>query len=215
MAEPRSTHGPSTAARTLRLFGMNLLILGGAMVLLWLGYRLLHHPRVSSPPVAVPADLVAGDAPGPLGSGPYRLTLHGARWIAQDSLPPDLRLSFRARPGPTVDYLVLDVSVRDAGERPAPLTYDGAAQDVRLLLSSTDPVSFYTEPLSPQEARIVAREEALANGTLAPGAARRGVLVYAVERFRRRWSLWFLPPPPDVAPEEGPQQPAIAMRFAP
>jgi len=195
---------------------LNVLILGGAMVLLWVGYRVLHHPQVTAPPVAVPSDLVAGQAPGPLTSGDLTVTLHGARWIAQDSLPPDLHLTFRARPGPTVDYLVLDVTVRNGGSSPAGLSYLGAGQDVRMLLISNDPVSFYAAPLTPHEAELITHGTALASAALAPGAARRGVLVYAVERFRKAWALLLVPHlPAGVAAEQGLQQPAIEMRFTP
>ncbi|MEJ2667767.1 MAG: hypothetical protein P8Z81_11825 [Deinococcales bacterium] len=216
MARPERTVSPSPARRTLRLFALNLLILGGAMVLLWVGYRVLHHPRVAVPPVAMPAGVVTGRAPGPLVSGDYGLTLHGARWIAQSSLPPGLHLTFRARPGPLVDYLVLDVSVRNQGTRPLPLSYLGAGQDVRLLLVSLDPVSYYREPLSPPEAELITHETPLASGTLAPRAERRGVLVYAVERFRKRFEL-VATPETGAGAAAGPalQQPAIEMHFTP
>lgn len=216
MARTRRDRPPSSGTRTLKLFGLNLLILGGGMLLLWVGYRVLHHPQVTAPPVAVPADLRVGTAPGPLTSGDYGLTLDGARWIAQSSLPPGLHLSFRARPGPTVDYLVLDVTVRNLGGRPIALSYVGSEQDVRLLLTSTDPVSFYAEPVPPQEAKLITRDPVFGSGPLAAGAERRGALVYAVERFRKRWALLMVPEPPDApAAGPGPQQPALEMRLTP
>lgn len=216
MARTRRDRPPSAGARTLRLFGLNLLILGGGMVLLWAGYRVLHHPQVTAPPVAVPSDLQVGAAPGPLTSGGYKLTLDGVHWIAQSSLPSGLHLSFRARPGPTVDYLVLAVTVRNLGDRPAALTYVGSEQDVRLLLTSTDPVSFYAEPVPPEEAALITHDPVFASGTLAAGAERRGALVYAVERFRKRLALLMVPQAPGNVPAgQAPQQPAIEMRFTP
>ncbi len=204
----------SAASRTLRLFALNLLVLGGGLFLLWLGHRVLHHPQATEPPVATPAGLVGGDAPGPLTSGAYRVSLDGSRWISQASLPPGLQLSFRARPNGLVDYLVLRLTVRDLGERPLPLSYIGASQDVRLLLVSTDPVSFYTTPLTPAEARTISGDAPLANGPVPAGGERQGVVVYAIERTRKGLSLLALA---TAAPSGAPaaEQPALRMSFVP
>lgn len=215
MARPPRQRPASAAGRFLRFFATNLLILGGGMTLLWLGYRVLHHPQVTAPPVAVPAGLSVGTAPAAVASGDYRVALDGARWVSQDSLPADLHLTFRARPGPTVDYLVLEVTVQNTGQRPLPFRYEGEGADVRVLLASTDPVSFATAPLSPEEARLIAGGAPLAAGPVPPGAALRGELVFAVERFRKRWSLLVLPESANAPPGAAPQTPAIELRFRP
>lgn len=195
---------------------LNLAIFGGAMVLLWAGYRVLHHPRGTAPPVPTPSDLTSGDAPGPLASGAYRLTLGPARWVKQSSLPTGIHLTFRARPIVLVDYVVVHVTVANGGSRRLPFSFEGAGQDVRLLLASTDPESAFTEPLTPHEAALVSGDAALASGPLAPGESRSGVVAYALEPFHKGLELLLVPDyPPGVTPESGRQTPAIEMRFTP
>jgi len=210
--QPRRT----PAERTARLFLLNVLVFGGAMLLLWGGSKLLHHPRDAGATVPMPAVMTVGEAPTVLASGDYRLGLERARWVRQDSLPKDLRLSFRARPNVLVDYLVVRVTVVDRGAGPLPLGYYGAEQDVRFVLSSSDPTSAYAEPVPPADAAAISGERPLASGALAPGERRSGVLVYALEPFRKGLALLLIP---DYAagapPDRGPTQPAIELRFAP
>lgn len=215
MAEPRYRPPRSPAARALRVAGMNAAIFVGALLLVWLGYKLLHRPHDAGPGVPTPRAMTVGDAPGPLVSGDYRLRLDGVRWVDQDSLPAGLQLSFRARPSAVVDYLVLEVSVTNMGGAEAPLTFADAGQNVRLLVVSNDPQSVYVEPIDPREASLISGAAAFQSGPLSAGATRRGVLVYPIERFRKGLKLVFVPAyPPATAPRDGPQQPAIAMRFS-
>ncbi len=207
---------PSPGRRTARLFLLNVVVFGGAMVLLWGGSKLLHHPRGAAANVPMPAVMVVGRAPGPLDSGDYRLRLEGARWVRQDSLPKDLRLSFRARPNVLVDYLVVRVTAVDRGAGALPLGYYGAEQDVRFVLGSNDPDSSYAEPVPPSDAATISGEAPLSSGALAPGERRSGVLVYALEPFRKGLALLLIPAyAAGVSPDRGPTQPALELRFAP
>ena len=207
---------PSPARRTARLFLLNLLVFGGAMLLLWGGSKLLHHPRGAAANVPMPAGMVVGRAPGPLDSGDYRLWLQGARWVRQDSLPGNVRLSFRARPNMLVDYLVVHVTVGDRGGATLPLSYQGAEQDVRFVLGSNDPDSRYVEPVPPADAATISGDAPLASGALAPGERRSGVLVYAIEPFRKGFALLLIPRyAAGGSPDAGPIEPALEMRFAP
>lgn len=216
MARPAPTSRPSPGRRTARLFLLNLLIFGGAMVLLWGGSKLLHRPQGPSATVPMPADMVAGQAPAALDSGAYRLRVESARWVRQSSLPEGLRLSYRTRPNVLVDYLVVRVSVEDRGQKALPLTYLGSEQDVRFVLGSNDPSTSYTEPVPPADAATISGDAPLASGALAAGERRTGVLVYAVEPFRKGFELLLIPHyRSGVSPEGGPTQPALALRFAP
>ncbi len=214
-ARPNTTR-LSTARRAARLALMNAGLFGGALLLVWLGSVVLHRPTGTEPRVGAPAGMVRGAAPGPLASGDYRVLLSDANWIPQSQVPADAVLSFRARPDALVDYLVLGVTVANTGPGPLALTYLGAGQDVRLLLTSSDPEPFARDPLSPAEAVQVAGRPGLANGPLAAGERRSGVLVYAVERTRRAFALWAVPAyAPGQTPDQGPQTPAVELRFRP
>jgi len=212
---------PSPGQRTARLFLLSFLILGGAMLLLWGGSKLLHHPRGAGATVPMPAAMVVGQAlvgrtPAALDSGAYRLRLEGARWVRQNSLPEGLRLSYRTRPNMLVDYLVVRVTVEDRGGSALPLSYRGVGQDVRFVLGSNDPTSSYTEPVPPSDAAAISGDAPLASSALTPGERRTGVLVYAVEPFRKGFELLLIPQyRPGVSPDGGPTQPALALRFAP
>ncbi|MEJ2358939.1 MAG: hypothetical protein P8Y13_12810 [Deinococcales bacterium] len=194
---------------------MNVLIFGGAMLLFWSGSKLLHHPRTVGATVPKPADMTVGQAPAALDSGDYRLQIDGARWVKQDALPSGVRLTYRARPNVLVDYVVVRVTVADRGASKLPLSYEGAVQDVRFLLASRDPESFYTEPVPPSDARLISGAAPLKSGALAAGEQRGGVLVYAVEPFRKAFSLLLIPVYGDTPPEQGPQHPAVELHFAP
>jgi len=199
----------------VRLAAMNAAIFVGALLLAWLGYKLLHRPYDAGPGVPTPGKMSVGEAPGPLVSGDYRLRLDGVRWVDQDSLPKDLQLSFRARPSAVVDYLVLDVSVTDLGRAEVPLTFTDAGQNVRLLVVSSDPESVYIDPLDPREASRISGVAPFTAGPLAAGATRRGALVYPVERYRKGLRLLFVPAyAPAASPRDGPQEPAIEMHFS-
>ncbi len=215
--EPRGARpAPGPGQRLLRVAGMNVLIVVGALALLYGGSKLLHRPTGTEPRVAMPARMTRGPSPGPLDAGAYRLTLSDARWIPQADVPADAPLSFRARPSALVDYLVLDVRMSDIGSAPAALSYTGAGQDVRLLLASADPEAFVREPLSPAEARAITGQEPLPSGTMAAGEHRAGVLVYAVERYRADFRLLAVPQyAPGTVPQAGPAEPALEMRFRP
>lgn len=207
---------PSSRARLLRVVGLNVLILGGALLLTWLGAVLLHRPTGTTPRVPMPAAMVRGTSPGPLDAGPYRLTLSGAFWVRQAQVPADAPLTYRARPGASVDYLVLEVYWSNTGTDPLPFTYLGSGQDVRLLLASADPEAFVREPLLPAEARAISGREPLASGPLAPGEHRNGVLVYAVEPFRSDFRVLAVPTyAAGQMPADGPTEPALEMRFRP
>jgi hypothetical protein len=209
---------PANAARRrlLRLAWQNLLIFGGALALVWLGSIVLHRPTGTEPRVATPKGMMRGRAPGPLDAGDYRLILSGASWVPQASLPADAPLSFRARPSALVDYLVLDVRLSNLGDGTLPLDYVGARQDVRLLLASADPEAFVREPLTPDEARTVSGREPLASAPLGPQERRAGVLVYAIERYRSDLRLLAVPVyATGQTPAEGPDAPALEMRFRP
>lgn len=216
MARPSSNTPRSPARRALRMAGMNAAIFATALVAVWLGYRLLHNPRDAGPGVPTPSVMSVGDAPGPLLSGDYRLELDGARWIAQDSLPKDLPLSFRARPSALVDYLVLRVTVSNEGAAAVPFSFLDSGQNVRLLVVSYDPHTVYVDALDPREAALISGETPLASGALAAGSSRSGVVVYALERYRKGLRLLLVPSyPTGEAPADGPQHPAIEMRFTP
>ncbi len=213
---PQPHPRPSPGRRTARLFLLNLAIFGGAILLLWGGSKLLHHPRGPGATVPMPADMVVGRAPAALDSGDYRLRLESARWVRQSSLPAGLRLSYRTRPNVLVDYLVVRVSVEDRGAGALPLTYRGAEQDVRFVLGSNDPTTSYTEPVPPADAATISGDAPLASGALAAGERRSGVLVYAVEPFRKGLELLLIPQyAPGASADTGPAQPALAVRFAP
>lgn len=216
MARQRTDALPSPARRTLRVMRDFLLIFGVAFLLPWLGYRVFHQPRGTDPAVAMPAHVTGGSAPGTYDSGDYRLAVSGVRWIRQSELPAGLKLTFRARPSPVVDYLVVSVAVTDKSGGGLPLTFDGSGQDVRLLLASTDPAAFHTDPISPSEAEAIAGEPPLTSGALGPGDRRSGVLVYAVEPYRKGLELVLVPVYPiGTTPADGPQQPAFEIRLPP
>ena len=51
---------------------------------------------------------------------------------------------------------------------------------------------------------------------MAAGERRSGVLVYAVQRTRRAFALWAVPVyATGQRPDQGPQAPAVEMRFRP
>lgn len=191
------------------------LMLAAVVLALWGGSKLLHRPSGSAA-VMVPAHMTSGAAPGPVDSGGYRLTLDGVRWVRQDALPPSLKLEYRARPNVLVDYLVLDVTVANTSAQALALRYAGTAQDVRFELTSVDPEPFHTEPVAAAEAPLIAGTTALAGGPLAAGARRSGVLVFALEPFRKRLALLLVPHyPAGTLPDQGPPYPAIRLELKP
>lgn len=214
MARPEPEARRTPPRRVLRVLRDYLLIFGLAFLVPYVGYRLLHHPRGTEPAVAMPPGVVVGNAPGTFTSGAYRLTVSGVRWVRQSSLPADLKLSFRARPSPLVDYLVVSLAVADTADTGLPLTFDGSGQDVQLLLASTDPARFHTDPIGVDEAATIAGEPALADGALLPGEQRSGVVVYAIEPYRKALELLLVPVyGVGVTPEQGPQHPGFEIRL--
>jgi len=184
-------------------------------VLIWGGSKLLHHPRTVGATVPKPADMTVGQAPAALDSGGYRLRIDGARWVKQDSLPSGLRLTYRSRPNVLVNYVVVRVSVANRGASTLPLSFEGTVQNVRFLLASRDPGSFYTAPVPPSDAAAISGASPIGNGPLAAGEQRSGVLVFALEPFRKDLSLLLIPAYGDVPPGQGPQHPALELRFTP
>lgn len=212
MARSPSEGSRAATRRTLQVVRDFLLIFGVAFLVPYLGYRLLHHPRGTAPTVAMPAVVTTGTAPGTFASGDYRLTVSGVRALKQSDLPPGLNLTYRARPTALVDYLLVSVTVADVGASALPLTFAGSGQDVRLLLASTDPESFNTNPVDAEEATVIAGQQALGAGTLAPGERRSGVLVYAIEPYRKGLELVLVPVyGVGVTPAQGPRWPAFEI----
>ncbi len=205
---------PRLPRRVLRMLRDFLLIFGVAFLLPYVGYRVLHHPRGTEPAVAMPPGVVVGTAPGSFVSGDYRLTVSGVRWVRQSSLPPGLKLSFRARPSAVVDYLVVSLTIADSADTGLPLTFEGSGQDVRLLLASTDPARYHVDPIGVDEAAAIAGEPGLADGPLLPGEQRSGVVVYAIEPYRKALELLLVPVyGVGVTPEQGPQHPAFEIHL--
>lgn len=213
MSRSRPNAQRTPLGRAARMGLGYVLIFGLAMLALWGGSRLLHHPRGRAA-VPSPATMVSGQAPTTLVSGDYRLSVEAARWIRQDALPKDLRLSYRSRPSPLVDYLVLAVAVADLGAGPLPLRYADSGQNVRFVVTSNDPDTFFVEPVPASDAAAIAGTPALPNGSLAAGATRTGVLVFAIEPYRKNLELLLVPSyPTGSGPAQGPAYPGIRVRL--